>query len=119
MDSHDEQFYFQSLHLPESNVYDNIPGNDRPGDYRKPGVSYQPIERVGSISDNLTGEQDVIYWERTTGNYMEYVNGQWTEVDNSKIDRILKDKAYIDMPNMTSFNFLNPRRFTIGVRIDL
>ena len=119
MDSHDEQFYFQSLHLPESNVYDNIPGNDRPGDYRKPGVSYQPIERVGSISDNLTGEQGVIYWERTTGKYMEYVNGQWTEVDNSKIDRILKDKAYIDMPNMTSFNFLNPRRFTIGVRIDL
>ena len=116
MDSHDEQFYFQSLHLPESNVYDNIPGNDRPGDYRNPGTPYQPIERIGSISSDFTGDSGVIYWERTSGKYMEFKEGSWMEVENARIQDILKTKAYIDMPNMSSFNFLNPRRITVGIR---
>ena len=116
MDSHDEQFYFQSLHLAESNVYDNIPGNDRPGDYRSPGTPYQPIERIGEISSNFTGDSGVIYWERTSGKYMEFKGGTWLEVENARIQDILKNKAYIDMPNMSSFNFLNPRRITIGIR---
>ncbi len=116
MDSQDEKFYFESLHLPKSDAYNNIPGNDRPGDYRKPGVPYQPIERVGVIDDQVAGDPGVIYWESTTGKYMEYVNGSWYEVNSTRMRKILETKAYIDMPNMTSFNFLKPRRFVIGIR---
>jgi hypothetical protein len=46
---------------------------------------------------------------------MQYVNGNWQQVDNSKLDKVLEDKGYIDMPNITSFNFLNPRNIYIGI----
>jgi hypothetical protein len=32
----DNELYRASLHLPKSEAYDNIPGNDKLGDYRKP-----------------------------------------------------------------------------------
>jgi hypothetical protein len=33
------------------------------------------------------------------------------------MDKVLDEKAYIDNPNQTSFNFLNPRQWFVGVRI--
>jgi hypothetical protein len=33
------------------------------------------------------------------------------------MDKILKDKAYIDMPNQTYFNFLNPRQVLFGINV--
>jgi len=30
---------------------------------------------------------------------------------------LIEDKAYIDMPNIRSMSFLNPRQITLGVRI--
>jgi len=33
------------------------------------------------------------------------------------MDKILEDKAYIDMPNPSTFWFLNPRNIYFGIRL--
>jgi len=38
-------------------------------------------------------------------------------VDQAKIDQVLKDKAYIDMPNQSTWWFLDPRRITFGLKL--
>lgn len=117
-DSPDYLAYMTSLHLPsaEKDEYTNIPGNDRVGAFRKPGVPYQPMF---SMANRATQQPlpGVIYYERATQTFLEFVNGNWTQVDQSRIDRILDDKAYIDMPNLTYQTFLNPRAFYFGLRI--
>lgn len=116
----DRDLYFQSLHLPKSRAYNNIPGHDRIGEYRKPGVKFQPIELRGAIDrEKDTGKPGVIYYEGTSQKYYEYVNETWTEVEKKRMQKILDDKAYIDMPNATSFTFLNPRQFYFGIRISV
>jgi outer membrane receptor protein involved in Fe transport len=114
-DAKDQQYYFESLHLPSSNAYDNIPGNDKAGDYRKDGVSYQPME--WTVNRPPTAPSNVIYFEKSTGLYLNYLNGQWSEVDPGKLKQVLDDKAYIDMPNMSSFWFLNPRNVYFGITV--
>lgn len=111
--------YMNSLHLPKSKAYFNIPGTDRVGEYRKDGVAYQPMLPRGVIDmNNDVGEPGVIYYDMSAGKYMEYsASDVWSQVDKKRIDRILKDKAYIDMPNKTSFNFLNPRQIFFGMRM--
>ena len=117
-DSDDRKFYNQSLHLPESEDYDNIPGNDRMGDYRKAGVDYQPVEQKGFIDQvNDVGEPGVIYYENATGIYLNYNEGAWAPVTKERMNKILEDKAYIDMPNHTCFTFLNPRQIYFGLRV--
>ncbi|MCK5146740.1 TonB-dependent receptor [bacterium] len=115
-DYNDYQDYFNSLHLPKDKAYTNITGDDRPGDYRKQGVDYQPIEQIGHMPDGFTGNRSAIYYISSTGIYMEQIDGIWTEVSRSRMNKIIDDKAYIDMPNMTSFNFLSPRQIFIGIR---
>jgi hypothetical protein len=115
----DQQDYQESLHLPESTAYDNIPGDDRMGDYRKDGVAFQPIEQIGSKSsiNPASARSQAIYYDRSDKNYYEVVNGQWSLVDNGKMQKIKDDKAYIDMPNNTSFNFLDPRQIFFGINL--
>jgi len=114
-DFHDYSAYMESLHLSESDAYDNIPGDDKIGDYRKEGVAYQPIEFYNERLES--GEAGVIYYDRNTDQYLEYVDDSWQGVDKGRMNKILDDKAYIDMPNMTSFHFLNPRAVFFGLRI--
>jgi hypothetical protein len=45
------------------------------------------------------------------------VNGNWSEVESSRMQKVLDDKAYIDMPNNSSFDFLNPRQVFFGFNI--
>ncbi len=120
-DFQDRRDYFDSLHMPKNvaaeigSVF--IPGDDRPGDYRKTGVDFVSLRPIGSI-DVLTNPADgQIYYDMATGNYMEFVGQNWSEVNGSRIKRILDDKAYIDMPNMSSFTFLNPRDIFIGLKL--
>ncbi|MDZ7300955.1 MAG: TonB-dependent receptor [candidate division KSB1 bacterium] len=63
-------------------------GNDKIGDYRKEGVAY---ERYDPNDPTKTPED---------------------------LKRILETKAYIDMPNLTYFTFLNPRDIRFGLKID-
>jgi len=116
-DIYDQQFYFESLHLPANDGYNNIIGDDRIGEYRKEGVAYQPIELSGNVYNLPNPNPKVIYYDRPTKKYMNYVDGNWAEVDGGKMQQILDDKAYIDMPNNSSFDFLNPRQVFFGVNI--
>ena len=118
-DSFDQQYYFESLHLPACSAYDNIPGNDRVGDYRPNGVAFQPIEQVGNIS-NITvsaARQGAIYYDKSSGVYYDGSNGSWQQVDSGRMKKILDDKAYIDMPNDDSVNFLDPRQIFFGINV--
>ncbi|MDZ7261908.1 MAG: TonB-dependent receptor [candidate division KSB1 bacterium] len=108
--------YLASLHLPKSDVYTNIPGNDKVGDYRKPGVEFQPMEHVTRL-DPRGGNERAWYYEDASGKYFEWVNNQWVEVDKQRLDKALKDKAYIDMPNASTFWFLDPRKIYFGLRV--
>ncbi len=118
----DEDQYWQSLHL-STDVYQtrfnyiNVPGDDRPGDARKDGVAYQHIEPVASVASTTYIVPTAIYWDRSTGKYMENKGTAWTEVDASRMSQILSDKAYIDMPNMDFLVFLNPRDIFWGLKV--
>ena len=113
-----DQSYRQSLHLPENEAWDNIPGEDKLGDYRKPGVEWQPMEYRTEIEGTTPPDNDVpIYYEGSTGKYWEIVDGQWIESDPAKIDQILDDKAYIFNAGPSTYYFLNPRTWVFGVRI--
>lgn len=119
-DSHDYNYYFQSLHLPKSDDYHNIVGEDKVGDYRKDGVDFQPIENVGNVQ-SLTPDvinARSIYYDQATRRYLDYRDGAWKPVDVGRMDQILEDKAYIDMPNHTYFNFLNPRDIFFGFQLN-
>ncbi|MCB9207536.1 MAG: hypothetical protein H6611_09575 [Ignavibacteriales bacterium] len=48
---------------------------------------------------------------------MQWDGSTWSEVSSSKLDKVMDDKAYIDMPNETSFNFLNPRQIYFGINV--
>jgi outer membrane receptor protein involved in Fe transport len=120
-----DQDYMTSLHLPEGDAYDNIPGDDRVGEYRKPGVEWQPMVYQSSIEGQQAPDDfRAIYYERSTGKYWHVVedaqqgNGRaWIEVDQARIDQVLADKAYIDMPTASTFWFLDPRRIFFGIRL--
>jgi outer membrane receptor protein involved in Fe transport len=121
----DGQDYRESLHLPKSNAYDNIPGDDKLGDYRKPGVEWVPIEIMGSTTKQTVGSPRAVYYEPQAKEYWHYVNDQtipniqdrWKRVDKIRIEQINRDKAYIDMPNPSTFWFLNPRNITYGLTV--
>jgi outer membrane receptor protein involved in Fe transport len=113
-----DQEYRLSLHLRKNKAYDNIPGNDKFGDYRKPGVEWQPVEFQQSIDQTkAAGSTRAIYYEGSTGKYWQYVDNQWTQVDQKRIDQINKDKAYINMPGPSTYWFLNPRAVIFGARV--
>ena len=114
-DSHDYYAYMESLHLPKSDAYDNIVGDDKIGDYRDSNVEYQPIKFYNE--QLVTGDEGVIYYDRNSHQYLEYVDGGFQEVDKKRMDKILKDKAYIDMPNASTYWFLDPRRIFYGIRL--
>lgn len=120
VDVHDYNYYMYSLHLPKSQYkklgYNGIPGNDQPGEYRKAGVKFQPMEYTADINTQRP-TAGVIYWDDKTEKYYEYVNNTWQQVEDKRIDKLLKDKAYIDMPNQTFLTFLDPRDVFLGMTI--
>lgn len=122
VDGVDQNAYLLSLHLPESPDYPNIPGSDYIGDYRKDGVAYQPMFGIQNRSSfNMTTsvpEDGVIYWEAETRSYIEFTGAGWQQVDQGRLDRILADKAYIDMPNQGFLTFLDPRDIYWGIRLN-
>jgi outer membrane receptor protein involved in Fe transport len=119
----DDRAYRESLHLPTSDAYPNIPGDDKFGDYRKPGVEWQPTDVLGSTTKLSAGTR-AYYYEYNTGQYWHYTDDQsipmadrWTLVDPAKVNQMIEDKAYINMPNPSTFWFLNPRNITYGLRV--
>ncbi len=118
--------YMKSLHFPEDIVsasthkYENIPGNDQPGDYRVNGAEYTPIEAVANINTVEKPIEDLIYYDSATRRYYEYTSSSgWGRSDDKKIQKILDDKSYIDMPNYGFFTFLNPRNIFFGLKFNI
>lgn len=132
-DNTDYEQYLKSLHLPggwdldkngQSTIpkgfntyYGNIPGDDRPGDYRKAGAEYQPMVYSENVKLIQAPYARPIYFDHTTMQYYRWINNAWQVADQGEVDRVLKDRAYIHMPTQDWNNFLNPRDFYFGVRM--
>jgi outer membrane receptor protein involved in Fe transport len=109
--------YMTSLHLPRSDVYPNIPGDDKVGDYREPGVDFQPMESVSRLEPTVpAGRERAWFYVNSEGKYFEWINSQWAEVDQGRLDKVLEDKAYINMPSASTFWFLDPRQIFFGLK---
>jgi hypothetical protein len=119
VDGTDYLNYLKSLHLPESfnQYYGQIPGSDRPGDYRASGVDYQPMVYTPTLTAVATPYATPIYFDNSSKQYYRWVNNAWTQADQGEVDRVLKNKAYIHMPTQDWWNFLNPRDFYFGLRM--
>lgn len=122
----DYENYMKSLHFDEDIVnyenqrYYNVPGNDKPGDYRKTGVEYTPIEAVSNINNIENPVEDLIYYDVESRRYYEFTETSgWERSSEKKIQKVLKDKAYIDMPNLGFFTFLNPRDIFFGLKFNV
>ena len=95
VDGEDYNEYMRSLRLPKdiADEFAYVPvngyGDDRPGDSRPDDVAYEPLEL------NPEGNAEI---ERR---------------NQKRID----DKAYIDNPNQTYLQFLNPRDIFIGLKV--
>lgn len=124
VDGDDYNDYMKSLHLPASKLrrltgsYLSVPGNDRPGQYRKPGIAYQPIVAVRDLANVTTPHARPLYYNYKDETYYQFRNGTFEEADPKLVKETLDDKAYIDMPNYGSFVFFNPRNVLVGVRLN-
>jgi len=113
--------YMYSLHLPQEIGdelnYGNIPGEDRPGTVRPEDVDYVHVESRAVIDASVKGDVGALYFSRDDETYYSYDGTAWSEADQDFVDQVLEDKAYINMPNLSSFTFLNPRDIFIGINI--
>lgn len=128
--------YMKSLHFSENTEgieyfsYVNVPGHDQVGDYRKAGVDFVPIVARSDANSVYNPNGDYLYYFANSlpgdngssihgKGYYRYdeVNGTWYQEDQKRVDQILKDKAYIDMPNFQYFTFLNPRNIFWGIKL--
>ena len=87
-DEKDYNAYRESLNFSWEKGVEH--GNDKVGDYRPPGVAYDPLE------PNPNNDPEI----------------------KARNDKRKENKSYIDMPNIKSLAFLYPRRFTFGVTIN-
>jgi len=89
--------YMESLRFDwEEGVFK---GNDRIGEYRDWDVPYDPLEELIPNPDNDP-----------------QIASQNEAIEDRNKERINK-KSYIDMPNVRSVTFLNPREIKFGVKI--
>ena len=118
VDGNDQLSYLRSLHLPESDDYQtNIPGSDKIGAYRSYDVVFQPMQRIPDRESITAPKESVIYWEFDSRQYLVYRDGAWSPADSQVVDQVIKDKAYIDMPNQSFLTFLDPRDIYWGIRL--
>ncbi|MBN2279794.1 MAG: TonB-dependent receptor [Candidatus Marinimicrobia bacterium] len=120
-DIHDFNDYMYSLHFRDKDYekagYSGIEGDDKYGTYRDEDVEFQPMEYALSVENVNDPSERAIYYDASLKDYYQYSDGTWTKVSQSKVDKILEDKAYIDMPNQTFFTFLSPRDVFVGMTI--
>ncbi|MFZ2324837.1 MAG: carboxypeptidase-like regulatory domain-containing protein [Ignavibacteriaceae bacterium] len=116
--------YMQSLHMPSDKVkdfdsYGNIPGDDKPGDFRDPSIGYQPLEYAKNLESVSNPNTSAYYYDASSGSYYHWSGESWSSVSDAIMENILDDKAYIDMPNLSYMTFLNPRDVYFGVKFNI
>ena len=108
-DGNDFDDYMRSLHLPndigEKLQYGNIPGEDRPGDFRTSDIEMVPIAPSNVTASISVPVSSYIYYDFSSKKYLQYKNNAWFDTDQTFVDKVLNDKAYIDMPNLGYFTF--------------
>ena len=72
---------------------------------------------VASLGTVTVPAPSAFYHDRSSRRWVQYVGGSWVDVPGDKLQQALDDKAYIDMPNLDTFVFLNPRDFYYGIRV--
>lgn len=115
-DTYDTYDYLESLHF--SDEFNGQKGTDKIGDYRTEGVDFRPafdVESLAAIGDPNT---TYLYYSQADEKYFIYSDGEWVSEGNKKVDQLLEDKAYINMPNIESLTFLNPCMITLGLKIN-
>ena len=137
IDNRDWDRYMWSLHLP-GDIFDDlnnvdgdaayrdkdnlpyiwVPGDDKPGEIRDTDVAFQPIEPVISLDAVNDPNQVAWYWAKDTGAYSQWNGSSFEPVSDGEVQKVLDDKGYIDMPNLRFNTFLNPRRITLGLRVN-
>ena len=116
--SRDRNAYSSSLHYPWEEGLQN--GDDRWGVYRDWDTEFRPMYATDSLVHvQVTPQSHEIYYENSSGNYWKWDDAAdgWEQIGQSTIDELIEDKAYIDMPDIRSMTFLNPRQITFGIRI--
>lgn len=120
-DGEDYNRYMRSLHLPREVLdeldYAAVPGDDRPGDYRRSSIEFVPIEPTVSLNNVERPNERALYFDVNTEEYFQFRNGVFVSADPDFVQQVLDDKAYIEMPNHTFFTFLNPRNIFWGIRV--
>ena len=121
-DGFDYNYYMQSLHLADKISselgYNFFAGKDRPGDVRKEGTEFIPMEWVSDVMFIDNPSDRPIYYDNATESFKQWTeeNG-WMSVNQSFYDEVISNKQYIDMPNQLYYVFLNPRDIFIGINI--
>ena len=121
-DGFDYNYYMQSLHLPDDVAgelgYNYFSGDDKPGDVRKEGAEFIPMEWVSDITYVSNPSERPIYFDSGTDRFVQWTeSGGWQNVSQSFYDDVINNKQYIDMPNQGYYVFLNPRDIFIGINI--
>jgi hypothetical protein len=81
------------------------------------------VQRADGSFVDAPEDYRAIYYEGKSNVYWQVVKDpltsarSWVAVDQKRLDQINKDKAYIFMPNPSTFWFLNPRNITLGLTI--
>tara|TARA_Y100000768_G_scaffold96188_1_gene70004 strand:- start:193 stop:1305 length:1113 start_codon:yes stop_codon:yes gene_type:complete len=119
-DGFDYNYYMQSLHMSKDYVgelgYNYFEGSDKPGDFRKEGTEFVPMEWVSDVNFLSNPSERPIYYDNSTDRYLQWTNAAgWQNVNQSYFEKVLKNKQYIDMPNQSYYIFLNPRDIFIGI----
>jgi hypothetical protein len=121
-DGFDYNYYMQSLHIPDNVAgelgYHNFNGEDAPGDVREDDVDFVPMEWVSDINNVSNPSNRPIYFDDESETYMKWTEESgWSEVNKSYYSWVMDNKAYIDMPNIDHYVFLNPRDIFMGINI--
>jgi len=121
-DGFDYNYYMQSLHMPKEISgelgYNYFDGNDKPGDVRKYGTEFVPMEWISDVTFISNPSERPIYYDNTTEQFLQWtVSDGWQNVNQSYYDEVVKNKQYIDMPNQSYYVFLNPKDIFIGINI--
>lgn len=124
-DAHDYDYYMKSLLLPAEKrremglqVFPRLKAKDEPGDVRPEGVEFVPLEWISDIQTLRDPQERAIYYDAASDSYLQWnANQGWHEVDPDYLNEVVDQRAYIDMPNLSPFVFLNPRDVFLGINV--
>jgi len=112
----------QSLHMPAKIAaelgYNYFDGNDKPGDVRKDGTEFVPMEWVSDVTFISNPSERPIYFDNNSDQFLQWTKSDgWQKVEKAFYDQVIKNKQYIDMPNQSYYVFLNPQDIFVGINI--